>query len=186
MDRSDSELVAACRRGDEVAWQELVLRYQRLIYTIPIRAGLDAETAAEVFQFVFTKLYQSLPTIDHTDRIRAWLVTTAKRETIRLVRQEAKVPVQVSTEEEEAQETPSELPLPPEVLQRLEEEHMVRAALEQIGERCRTLLAMLYYQEPPPSYEEIAYALQIPKGSIGPTRARCLTQLRLQLLEGGF
>ena len=56
MDRSDSELVAACRRGDEDAWQVLVTRYQRLIYTIPIRAGLDAETAAEVFQFVFTKL----------------------------------------------------------------------------------------------------------------------------------
>ena len=86
----------------------MVLRYQRLIYTIPIRAGLDGETAAEVFQFVFTKLYQSLPTIDHTDRIRAWLVTTAKRETIRLVRQEAKVPVQVSTEEEEAQEALAE------------------------------------------------------------------------------
>ncbi len=93
MDRSDSELVAACRRGDEDAWQVLVTRYQRLIYTIPIRAGLDAETAAEVFQFVFTKLYQSLPAIDRTDRIRAWLVTTAKRETIRLVRQAAKVPV---------------------------------------------------------------------------------------------
>lgn len=186
MDRSDSELVAACRRGDGEAWQVLVTRYQRLIYTIPIRAGLDAETAAEVFQFVFTKLYQSLPAIDRTDRIRAWLVTTAKRETIRLVRQEAKVPARVSTEDEEAQETPSDLPLPADVLQKLEEEHMVRAAMEQLGERCRTLLTLLYFQETPPAYTEIATALGIPTGSIGPYRARCLQQLRAHLLESGF
>ena len=186
MDRSDSELVAACRRGDEDAWQALVLRYQRLIYTIPIRAGLDAETAAEVFQHVFVMLYQSLPSIDRADRIRAWLVTTAKRETIRLVRKEAKVPAQVSTEAEEALETPADLPLPAEALQRLEEEHMVRVALGQMGERCRKLLTMLYFQDPPPSYEEIATALQIPKGSVGPTRARCLVQLRVGLLESGF
>jgi RNA polymerase sigma factor (sigma-70 family) len=186
MDRSDSELVAACRRGDEEAWQVLVLRYQRLIYTIPIRAGLDTDTAAEVFQFVFTKLYQSLPTIDRGDRIRAWLVTTAKRETIRLVQQAAKVPAQVSTEDEVALETPDNLPLPVEVLQKLEEEHMVRAALEQIGERCRTLLTLLYFQETPPTYMEIAAALGIPVGSIGPYRARCLQQIRTRLLESGF
>lgn len=186
MNRSDSELIAACRRGDEIAWQELVLRYQRLIYTIPIRAGLDVETAAEVFQHVFVMLYQSLPAIDRTDRIRAWLVTTAKRETIRLVRKEARVPAQVSTEDEEALETPADLPLPADAMQRFEEEHMVRVALEQMGERCRRLLTMLYFQESPPSYEEIATALRIPKCSIGPTRARCLAQLRDRLLESGF
>ena len=183
MDRSDSELVAACRRGDEDAWQELVLRYQRLIYTIPIRAGLDVDMAGEVFQHTFTMLYQSLPSIDRTDRIRAWLVTTAKRETIRLVRKEAKVPIQVSTDDEEAQETPADLPLPAEILQRLEEEHMVRVALEQLG---RTLLTLLYFQETPPSYVDVAAVLQIPTGSVGPYRARCLQQLRDLLLEIGF
>mgnify|MGYP000873622691 FL=1 len=186
MERSDSELVTACRRGDEEAWQVLVLRYQRLIYTIPIRAGLDGETAAEVFQFVFTKLYQSLPTIDRTDRIRAWLVTTAKRETIRLVRQAAKVPVHVSTEDEEARETPDDLPLPAELLQKLEEEHMVRAAMEQLGDRCRRLLTLLYFQETPPAYTEIAAELGIPTGSVGPYRARCLQQIRTLLLDSGF
>jgi RNA polymerase sigma factor (sigma-70 family) len=186
MDRSDSELVAACRRGDEDAWQELVLRYQRLIYTIPIRAGLDVDTAGEVFQHTFTMLYQSLPAIGRTDRIRAWLVTTAKRETIRLARKEARIPLQVSIDDREAQEAPTDMPLPAEVLQRLEEEHIVRAALEQLGERCRTLLTLLYFQESPPSYVDVATALQIPTGSVGPYRARCLQQLRERLLEIGF
>ena len=186
MDRSDSELVAACRRGEEEAWQALVLRYQRLIYTIPIRAGLDADTAGEVFQHTFIMLYQSLPAIDHTDRIRAWLVTTAKRETIRLVRKEAKVPIRVSTDDEEAQETPADQLLPAEAVQRLEEEHMVRAALEQLGERCRTLLTLLYFQESSPSYVDVAAALQIPTGSVGPYRARCLQQLRERLIKIGF
>jgi RNA polymerase sigma factor (sigma-70 family) len=186
MDRSDSELVAACRRGDEDAWQELVLRYQRLIYTIPIRAGLDVDMAGEVFQHTFTMLYRSLPTIDRTDRIRAWLVTTAKRETLRLVRKEARVPIHVSTDDAEVQETPADLPLPAEILQRLEEEHMVQVALQQLGERCRTLLTLLYFQESPPSYVDVAAALQIPTGSVGPYRARCLLQLRERLLELGF
>src|SRR5215204_3749618 len=104
---SDSELIAACQRGDADAWQALVLRYERLIYTIPIRAGLDEQTAAEVFQHVFVMLYQSLAGISQPDRIRSWLVTTAKRETLRLVRKQAAAPVQVSTEDAAAQEMPT-------------------------------------------------------------------------------
>ncbi len=92
----------------------------------------------------------------------------------------------MSTDDEEAQETPADLPLPAEILQRLEEEHMVRVALEQLGDRCRTLLDLLYFQETPPSYAEIAAALGIPTGSVGPYRARCLQQLRKLLLEIGF
>ncbi len=50
-------------------------------------------------------------------------------------------------------ETPDDLPLPAELLQKLEEEHMVRVAMDQLGERCRTLLTLLYFQETPPAYD---------------------------------
>ena len=103
-----------------------------------------------------------------------------------MVRKEAKVPVQVSTDDEEALETPTDLPLPAEVMQSLEEEHMVRAALRQLDERCQTLLKLLYFQESPPTYMDVAAALQIAVGSVGPYRARCLLQLRDLLLEMGF
>jgi RNA polymerase sigma factor (sigma-70 family) len=183
---SDSELIAACQRGDADAWQALVLRYERLIYTIPIRAGLDEQTAAEVFQHVFVMLYQSLAGISQPDRIRSWLVTTAKRETLRLVRKQAAAPVQVSTEDAAAQEMPTDLPLPADIMQGLEEQHMVRVAMQQLGERCRQMLTLLYYQEPPLAYADIAATLDIPVGSVGPYRARCLEQLRVRLMEMEF
>jgi RNA polymerase sigma factor (sigma-70 family) len=183
---SDSELIAACRRGDPTAWETLVLRYQRLIYTIPIRAGLDEEYAADVFQHVFVTLHQQLAKIDNPDRIRAWLVTTARRETLRLLPKHAASRVHASTDDETVQAMPDDLPLPPEVLQGLEEQHMVRAALEQLEEPCRKLLTLLFYHEPPPPYTEIAAALGTSPGSIGPNRARCLEKLRAGLAESGF
>ncbi len=78
LDKSDAELVAACRRGDESAWNELVNRYHRLIITIPRRAGLSEEQAADVLQEVFLTLFEKLDDIEQPDKIRSWIVTTAK------------------------------------------------------------------------------------------------------------
>jgi hypothetical protein len=59
MEPSDEALILACRRGDAAAWETLIARYQRLVYSIPRRAGLDADLSAEVFQQVFTVLLQT-------------------------------------------------------------------------------------------------------------------------------
>src|SRR6185369_17971886 len=85
MNLSDEALVLACRRGDETAWEALIERFQRLIYSIPRRAGLDEDAAADVFQNIFANLVERLDRIEQPDRIHAWLVTTAKRETWRAV-----------------------------------------------------------------------------------------------------
>src|SRR6267154_2045109 len=85
MEQSDKQLLLACRRGDERAWESLVNRYQRLIYTIPRRAGLDHSQAADVFQEVFTTLFEKLNEIDQPERLQAWLVTTARRKTWRTI-----------------------------------------------------------------------------------------------------
>jgi DNA-directed RNA polymerase specialized sigma24 family protein len=77
MEPTDKQLLLACRRGEESAWEALVNRYQRLMYAIPRRAGLDDDQAAEVFQEVFTTLFQKLNDVDDPDRLHAWLVTTA-------------------------------------------------------------------------------------------------------------
>jgi RNA polymerase sigma factor (sigma-70 family) len=186
MVQSDTELIAACRRGDAEAWQTLVARYQRLIYTIPVRGGLDEEQAAEVFQTVFTRLVEHLPRLEQPDRLQAWLVTTAKRETWRLTRRGRQAAAAVSIDDEDSQELPDNVPLPQEVVQKLEEQHMVRMALERLENPCRTLLSALFYQENPPAYSELAASLGIPTGSIGPTRARCLQKLRSLLDKMGF
>ena len=187
--RSDEQLLAACRRGDEGAWEALVLRYQRLIYAIPRRAGLDEDTAAEIFQDVFTTLLESIETIEQPSRLQAWLVTTAKRKTWRTVGR-AKALRPFASEEgggmDEMYDLADEGLLPDEALTRLEEQHLVRAALGELGERCRALLQMLFYAAEAPPYSEIAAALGTSEGSIGPTRARCLKKLLDALKKKGF
>jgi RNA polymerase sigma factor (sigma-70 family) len=187
--QSDEQLLAACKRGDEGAWEALVLRYQRLIYAIPRRAGLDEDAAAEIFQDVFTTLLESIESIEQPSRLQAWLVTTAKRKTWRTVGR-AKALRPFASEEGEGGDEMYDLAdeglLPDEALTRLEEQHLVRAALAELGDRCRALLQMLFYAAEPPPYSEIAAALGTSEGSIGPTRARCLKKLLDALKKKGF
>src|SRR5215210_1787560 len=85
MERTDEQLLLACRRGEEAAWEALVTRYQRLIFTVARRAGLDEDLAAEVFQDVFATLLENIDSIEQPSRLHAWLVTTARRKTWRLI-----------------------------------------------------------------------------------------------------
>jgi len=179
--QTDEALLSACRRGDEAAWEALVARYQRLIFAIPRRAGLDEDLSAEVFQEVFATLLENIDSIEQPSRLQAWLVTTARRKTWRVVRRAAST-VSLHAHEDEGGPDPFEaLPdqsvLPDEALLKLEEQHAVRAAVAELDDRCRRLLTMLFYAAEPPPYSEIAAALGTTEGSIGPTRARCLQKL---------
>jgi RNA polymerase sigma factor (sigma-70 family) len=184
MQPTDRELLNACREGDESSWEVLVDRYQRLIYAIPRRAGLNEDQSGEVFQEVFATLLQKLNDITDPDRLHAWLVTTARRKTWRLMTKERlRRPSSGDDErDEELARVVDNAPLPDENLVRLEEQHRIRAALQALDERCQKLLTLLYYRPKPPSYAEIAAAFGTSEGSIGPTRARCLKKM-LQLLE---
>lgn len=189
MEPSDKDLLLACRQGDQTAWEKLVLRYQRLIYAIPRRAGLDNEDAAEVFQEVFITLFQKLDDINEPERLHAWLVTTARRKTWRIVQKTASRIVVGNVENtdsnDELNNIPDDAPLADAALVELEEQHRVRVALAALDGRCRQLLTMLFYSAEPPSYAEVAESLGIREGGIGPTRARCLEKLLKSLESGG-
>jgi RNA polymerase sigma factor (sigma-70 family) len=184
MQPTDRELLMACREGDESSWEGLVDRYQRLIYAIPRRAGLNEDQAGEVFQEVFATLLKKLNDITEPDRLHAWLVTTTRRKTWRLISKERLLHSGSTDEEldEDFRSVVDNAPLPDETLVRLEEQHRIRAALMALDERCQKLLTLLYYRPDPASYAEIAEAFGTSEGSIGPTRARCLKKM-LQLLE---
>jgi RNA polymerase sigma factor (sigma-70 family) len=185
----DEQLVEGCRRGEEGAWEALVRRYQRLVYAVPRRAGLDEDASAEVFQEVFATLLESINSIEQPSRLHAWLVTTAKRKTWRAVGR-SKSARQFATGEDagegEMYDVADEQLLPDEALARLEQQHIVRAALGELEERCRGLIEMLFYRPEPPPYSEIAAALGTSEGSIGPTRARCLKKLLGVLKKKGL
>lgn len=189
MQPSDAALIGACRRGDAAAWEMLVGRYQRLVYSVPRRAGLDEDAAAEVFQSVFAALVEHLDAIEQPDRIGAWLMTTARREAWRVGRRLAGTRTTATVGQGDdgmAVDIPDTDPLPDEAAIQLEEQHTVRQAVAALDDRCRTLLTLLFYRAEPPPYAEIAAALGTSQGSIGPTRARCLEKLRHLLVERGF
>lgn len=179
MDESDLQLVSACRLGDQLAWEKLVRRYQRLIYAIPRRAGLSEDQAAEIFQDVFTTLFEKLNDIEDPERLQAWLVTTTRRRTLRTI---SRMPDRLRSDSDDeetsrAEAMRDESPLPDEQLLILEEQHRIRTAVSQLDPRCQTLVELLFYQREPPTYAEVAKVLGVPEGSIGPTRARCLGKL---------
>lgn len=178
--KSDAELVRACRGGDETAWNELVDRYQRLIYAIPRRAGLTEEQASDVFQEVFLTLFEKLDEIREPDRIRSWIVTTAKFKTWGTVRGQKGLHSPATDEEmeQEMAALPDKSPLADEMLIEAEQQHLIRAALKQLEERCRTILSMIYMRAAAASYAEVADAIGVGETSISPMRSRCLQKLQ--------
>ncbi len=169
----------ACRRGDQSAWDTLVARYQRLIYAIPRRAGLTDEQAADVFQEVFLTLFEKIDEIQQPEKIRSWIVTTAKFKTWATVRGSKGLYSPVSEEEMENEmaNIADAAPLADEMLIEVEQQHLIRTALRQLEERCQKILTMLYLGVAAASYSEVAEAVGVGETSISPLRSRCLKKL---------
>jgi RNA polymerase sigma factor (sigma-70 family) len=185
LERDDAALVLACQKGDETAWNELIERYQRLVFAIPRRSGLSESQAADILQEVFLTLFQKLDEIKQPERIRSWLVTTAKFKTWGTVRGE-KGFYSPETEEEleyELAGLTDESPLAEDKLIQLEEQHKIRTALKKLEERCQKILSMIYLTEPSSSYAEVAEAIGVGATSISPLRSRCLKKLEKVLVK---
>lgn len=184
---SDSEIITSCLQGEASAWEALIHRYQRLIFSIPLKMRLSADDAADIFQAVCLKLYENLSKLREQERLSSWLITTTTRECWRLsARQRREAPADDLGNEEESDiisQLPANAPLPDEERIALEQQQAVRQGIAALSERCRELLTRLFYQKEELSYQEIARQMEMPIASIGPTRARCLEKLK-KLLEG--
>ncbi len=180
----DAALVARCLAGERQAWNTLVKRYQRLVYAIVMRMGMDEHDAADVFQTVFSRLMKHMARIEDPSRLQAWIVTTAKREALHQ-RKLAQRTISIHGDDDsEPWDMADEGPTAEQSLEHLQQVHMLRLALDQLDERCRGLLMQLFADEDEAlSYQEIAQRLGTPVGSIGPTRSRCLDKLR-RLMTG--
>ncbi len=175
------QLVAAANCGDSAAWDALVERYSRLVWAVARSFRLSGADAADVSQTTWLRLVEKLDTIKDPEHLAGWLATTARREalkTLRLAGRES--PVFGENEELLGPEVGS-LEQDPEALALLGDEykHLWRAYAG-LSESCRVLL-WLVTVAPLGSYAEVSAALDMPIGSIGPTRSRCLDRLRAQL-----
>ncbi len=178
---SDEALLERCLNGDQSAWSALVARYKNLVYSVPVRYRLSPEDAADVFQHVWLALYSELPNVRRTGALRAWLLTVAAHKCFHLKKLHARIdPVGEKAFEKMASEFPSEW------LKQAEREQSFREAMDYIPPRCRRLVRMLFYEDPPLPYAEVATRLGLAEGSIGFVRGRCLKKLREQLERRGF
>lgn len=182
-DEDDAAIVARCRHGEGAAWEVLVRRYQRLVFAIVRRVGLDEHAAADVFQTVFARLVAHLPRISDPHRLQAWIVTTAKREALLAYKRGQRTVSMTRADDDDGEaaewDIADDTALPEDALADLQQQNLVRQALDRLDERCRELLLMLFREDGDKlPYEEVGRQLGLSVGSIGATRSRCLAKLR--------
>lgn len=169
---SERELLQACQSGDEQAWDLLVARYERLVYSIALRSGLSPEDAADVTQITFIALLDSIDRLRDDQRLPFWLMTVARRQSWRLRhRRDQELPLG----------DPGQAAADP--IEDWERTAVVHEALQRLRAPCRDLLLALYFDPSKPSYTEVAERLGRAVGGLGPMRARCLERLRAILGE---
>jgi RNA polymerase sigma factor (sigma-70 family) len=168
------QLVRAAADGDKAAWDQLVEAFSGLVWSVVRGHGLYGAEAADVSQTVWLRFVEHLHRLREPERAGAWLATTARHECLRVLRRRGRAT---------ATATPPDVPDvsadadPGARVVATEEHELLMAGLERVSEQCQTLLRLLI-ADPPLSYDDIAAVLEMPKGSIGPTRQRCLVRLR--------
>jgi RNA polymerase sigma factor (sigma-70 family) len=168
-------VVRAAAGGDEAAWGWLVDRFGGLVWAIARAHRFNDTDAADVAQTTWLRLIEHLDRIRDPERVGAWIATTARRECLRTLRGSSR---QVPVGDDELLEVDDpHAPTPDTRLVDAERHAALWRAINTLPTRCRQLLRVLL-ADPPPSYEEVSAALDMPIGSIGPTRGRCLERLR--------
>jgi RNA polymerase sigma factor (sigma-70 family) len=162
----EKELIDRCIKGDAAAWKDLVVRYERLVYSVAL-TFCSPEDASDVFQQVWMELYQHLSDLRNVGALPAWLITVTRRQAFKLIRSR-----------HDSEQLDEEVPDIKQQLTHIEREHALERALDLLPDRCRNLINLLYFTADEPSYAEISGKLEMPVASIGPTRARCLEKLK--------
>jgi RNA polymerase sigma factor (sigma-70 family) len=172
-----TQIVLQARAGSSEAWQSLIQRFGGLVAAIARRCRLNDADVAEVSQTTWLRLVENIDRIQQPERLGAWLATTSRRESLRIATRRSTVS---ATDEIYLIADDTADPLDSGLLKE-EQVRAVRMAADRLPPRSQRLLGLLMADSELP-YKEIAEQLNMPIGSIGPTRGRCLEQLR-QLME---
>lgn len=172
--------VRAAASGDDQAWSALVERFNGLVWSVARAHRLGDADAADVVQTTWLRLVEHLDRLRQPEQVGSWLATTARRECLRVLRHAARQQPYEEPPMPPAADSPAHAPEPAALAR--EASALLWRSLEQLSPRCQRLLRVLM-ADPPPSYQEVAVALDMPVGSIGPTRGRCLDCLRRRLQQ---
>ncbi|MDX6360766.1 MAG: hypothetical protein QOH37_3820 [Nocardioidaceae bacterium] len=165
------------RAGDDAALDELVTVMSPVLWHVVRACGLDKEAAEDVVQNTWLTLVKGADSVRDAQAITRWLCTAARREAWRV----SKASTRTRPVEDEVLDARMPLQTSPEAqVVTNDENSLLWAALGRLPERCQKLLRIVAW-EPRPDYSSVAEGLQMPVGSIGPTRRRCLDKLRVEL-----
>lgn len=178
------ELVAAAAAGDEVAWEAIVNRFASLLWAVARSHRLTTEDAADVVQNTWLRLLDHLDTIERAEALAGWLSTTARNESLAMLRRRGRdVPVRdedLATYVVDAQAVALDTALLDD-----ERDAYLWTTFTRLSERCQRLLRVLMACDRT-NYREVAATFEMPVGSIGPTRMRCIKRLRELLAQSGY
>jgi RNA polymerase sigma factor (sigma-70 family) len=172
-------LVRRAAAGEEDAWASLVDRFSSLVWSVARAHRLDADSAADVSQTVWLRLVEHLDRLREPARVAGWLAATTRNECLRVSTRAARVVAGADQLDISVADVGSS------EIEAAERRAALWSAVEALPARCHALVRLLL-ADPAPTYEEIVEALDIPIGSIGPTRARCLGRLREDLAKAGI
>jgi len=173
---SVTELFRRAEAGEQAAWNAIVDRYTRLVWSVARAYRLGDADAADVVQTTWMRLVEHFGRIEDPERVPGWLTTTARRECLHTLRRAGReLIVDIDSA---ALDTMDEQPAPVDKRLLTEERDVALwSCFQRLSERCQRLLRILM-ATPAPDYATVSAALGMPVGSIGPTRGRCLDQLR--------
>jgi RNA polymerase sigma factor (sigma-70 family) len=180
---SDPQLVRACLDGDDEAWAALIEKYKVLIYSIPSRYGARPEDCADIFQMVCLDLFTELPKLRKPGALRSWLISVTAHASLRWKKRGRR---RAEREDHDLDAIPPEPPIAATLVEDVEREQIVRDAVAGLPPRCREMIRMLFFEQPPLRYQEVAQQLGLATGSIGFIRGRCLRRLQRALEKDGF
>ena len=182
-------LVEGARSGDEQAWSTLIVQFTPLLHAITRRHRLCDADAADVAQITWTKCWENLGKLREPAALPGWLAVTCAREAQTLLRRRATT-IPVDLEETGAPvarrlstATTSEAEDPLTILLRSELNASLRQFIDELGGREGMLMRALLHD---PTYRSLAVLLEMPQGSIGPTRQRAIARLRRRFAQSGL
>lgn len=171
------EVFERYRAGEAAAMGDLVALLTPILWHTVRAQRLDRESTEDVLQTTWLALVGHADSISDSRAVLQWMLVAAKREAWRVLRgQTRQTPTEI---EEDAMATPDHQ-LPENVTLRGAEQQLLWSHISELPERCRELLRVIAFADRP-DYAELARALRMPVGSIGPTRGRCLAKLRASL-----
>jgi RNA polymerase sigma factor (sigma-70 family) len=173
-DATTARLVSAAADGDEAAWDALVDAFAGMLWAIARSYRLGQADAGDAVQTTWLRLVENLDRIEDPRRLPGWLATTVRRECLRILRRSGR---ETTGGQDWSDVLVADTPPIDTALLADERDAALWRALHALGQRCQELLRVLM-ATPPPSYAVVSAALGMPVGSIGPSRGRCLDQLR--------